>query len=281
MRERNKLIKTYFLLGLNHFEIVATLQTNDGIIISLRQLRRVLRQLGLFRKKHFSGVPSLNRFLEAQLAESGQLHGYRWMHLKCLQNGFVVTQKTIRQLLQILDPEGVETRRRRRLRRRRYFNKGPNYMWRTNCYDKLKPFGVCITGCIDGYSRYIMWLKAGPNTSDPVIIAYHFLQTVAMLNGCPQTLRADMGTENGVIEVIQRDFTNNGIKMQTSLPSFLYGKSTSNQRIESWWSTLRRQNSQFWINVFHGVKDSGHFSGDFLDKALIQFCFLDLIQVIF
>lgn len=147
--ERNNLIKTYFLCGLNHSEILASLQTNDGISLSLRQLRRLLRQLGLFRRRCFSCIPCLVRFLETQLSESAQLHGYRWMHLKCLQNGFVVTQKTVRQLLRILDPEGVETRRRRRLRRRRYFNKGPNYIWHTDCYDKLKPFGICITGCID------------------------------------------------------------------------------------------------------------------------------------
>jgi hypothetical protein len=32
--------------------------------------------------------------------------------------------------------------------------------------------------------------------------------------------------------------------------SFIVGKSIANQRIEAWWSTLRKECSQYWINVF-------------------------------
>ncbi|GAA6098847.1 uncharacterized protein LOC125141277 [Tachysurus ichikawai] len=45
------------------------------------------------------------------------LHGYKMMHLKCIQADYVVTQETIRQLLKILDPHGVQLRRRNRLLR--------------------------------------------------------------------------------------------------------------------------------------------------------------------
>lgn len=34
----------------------------------------------------------------------------------------------------------------------------------------------------------------------------------------------------------------------------------------------------FWINVFQTLQDDGHFSGDFLDRSLIQYCFLNLVQ---
>lgn len=30
--------------------------------------------------------------------------------------------------------------------------------------------------------------------------------------------------------------------------SFMYGRSVSNQRIEAWWSILRKMNTDFWIN---------------------------------
>ncbi len=33
------------------------------------------------------------------------------------------------------------------------------------------------------------------------------------------------------------------------------------------------------MDIFQTLKDDGHFSGDFLDKNLIQFCFLNLVQV--
>lgn len=32
-----------------------------------------------------------------------------------------------------------------------YNAKGPNYSWHTDGYDKLKPYGIAIHGCIDGY----------------------------------------------------------------------------------------------------------------------------------
>ncbi|KAF3859970.1 hypothetical protein F7725_000225, partial [Dissostichus mawsoni] len=33
-------------------------------------------------------------------------------------------------------------------------------------YDKLKPYGNAINGCIDGFSRYIMWMEAYTTNSD-------------------------------------------------------------------------------------------------------------------
>ncbi|KAJ8915721.1 hypothetical protein NQ315_000655 [Exocentrus adspersus] len=195
-----ELIKVYYQLGLQHQEIIACLLINHDISLSLRHLRRILATMGLFRRKIYSDVNSIANFIEAQIRKHG--------------HGFVVTQSTVRELLKILDPDGVAIRQRRRLRRRRYYNKGPNYLWHTDCYDKLKPFGICITGGIDGYSRYIIWLKAGPNTNNPAIIGYHFLEAVTTLLGCPQTLRADMGTENALqlaVEAKRFDLEQNGV----------------------------------------------------------------------
>lgn len=45
-----------------------------------------------------------------------------------------------------LDPIGVLERKQRRLKRRVYHNKGPNYLLHVDGYDKLKRFG---------FARYI------------------------------------------------------------------------------------------------------------------------------
>ena len=55
--------------------------------------------------------------------------------------------------MKTIDPEGVSLRKAHRLKRRKYRAKGPNYVWHVNGYDKLKPYGFCIHGSIDGYSR--------------------------------------------------------------------------------------------------------------------------------
>ena len=82
------------------------------------------------------------------------------MHQR-LQIGYhlQVDRETVRLILKVLDPDGVETRSRRRLQRRKYRSKGPDYIWHIDGYDKLKPFGFCIHDAIDGHSRRILWLR--------------------------------------------------------------------------------------------------------------------------
>ena len=49
----------------------------------------------------------------------------------------------------------------------------------------FKPFGFCIYGCIDGYSRRIMWLEVGITNSNPAIIRQYFLDCVKQGNCTP------------------------------------------------------------------------------------------------
>jgi hypothetical protein len=42
---------------------------------------------------------------------------------------------------------------------------------------------------------------------------------------------------------------------------------------------LRRQCVQFWMNQFSKLRDDGHFDGGKLDQLLIQYCFMEAIQV--
>lgn len=163
------LIIEYFSLGFKHTEIRAFLKSLHGYTIAARTLKRKLSRLGLYRRKCYSPINDVVRFIENELKTSGQLHGYRWMHLRCLQNNLVVTQGIVSEIQRLLDPKGHDFRKRKRLRRRQYFNKGPDYLWHVDSYDKLKPYGLCINGCIDGFSRYIIWLRIGPTSSDPKV----------------------------------------------------------------------------------------------------------------
>lgn len=277
---KEQLVKKYFFLGLQQKEIIVLLKNLHNIAIKPRTLKRILRKQKLFRRKHFSDLGSVANFIEDQLVKSGQMHGYRWMHLKCIQHGFSVTQEIVRELLLLLDPEGVEIRKRKRLRRRQYSNAGPNNVWHMDSYDKLKPYGICINGAIDGYSRYIIWLHAGCTSNDPKVIAGYYVNALKLLGGCPLTVRSDMGTENKTVDKMQcalRELlvNNNG----NHKPPFIYGKSPANQRIESWWSILRKHHAQYWMNLFEMLKDEDLFNGSFIDKTLMQFCFLKIIQV--
>lgn len=67
-----------------------------------------------------------------------------------------VKRDDVRQAISRLDPSGVQLRSRHRFVRRAYFTDGPNLVWHADVYDKLKPFGIAISGCIDGFSRKVM-----------------------------------------------------------------------------------------------------------------------------
>ena len=61
-------------------------------------------------------------------------------------------------------------------------------VWHVDGYDKLKPFGIAISGCIDGFSRKVMWLKSGSTNNDPGIIAQNYIQCLTEFGQLPALL---------------------------------------------------------------------------------------------
>lgn len=78
---------------------------------------------------------------------------------------------------------------------------------------------------------------------------------------------------------IQMLFRRNDGDERAGPRSCIAGLSSANQRIESWWGQMHKEGIEFWIQFFGELKDEGLFSGDFLDKALLQLCFRNIIQV--
>ena len=124
------------------------------------------------------------------------------MWAKMIKRGIIAKRERVMTLLKELDPDGVETRRKKRLRRRAYHTKGPNFIWHIDGYDKIKPFGFSVHGCVDGFPRRLLWLEVGPTSKNPEVIAKFYLDTVKQLGGVPRKIRADDGNENSVIEAL-------------------------------------------------------------------------------
>ena len=59
--------------------------------------------------------------------------------------------------------------------------------------------------------------------------------------------------------------------------SVIQGTSTSNQRIEYWWSFRRKECTEFWIQLFSQIEADGFFDGTFIDVNLMQYCFMHLV----
>ncbi|KAL1276985.1 hypothetical protein QQF64_023658, partial [Cirrhinus molitorella] len=153
----------------------------------------------------------------------------------CIQSVCSKELESEKIVLSLLNPVNFQAHHSRRLKRRQYFAQGPNFVWHIDSYDKMKPYGICINGCIDGFSRKFMWLNAASTNSDPRVIGGYFVEPLEHLGGFPRLVRTDMGTENVVVRDIQRYLRRKDDDERAAEHSYITGTSTANQRIESWW----------------------------------------------
>jgi hypothetical protein len=100
-------ITDYFNQGYNKYEILAFLSLLHGAVMSLRTLKRWLRRLQLKR-------PSQRNEMTKRLKKKHNL---------------VVRRDTIMRAMRVIDPDGVNARKRRRPKRRQYNTPGPNFLW--------------------------------------------------------------------------------------------------------------------------------------------------------
>jgi hypothetical protein len=127
--------------------------------------------------------------------------------------------------------------------------------------------------CIDGYSRRIMWLQCGSSNHLSSVVAGYYWECVLNIGGYPSKVRTDCGTENVTVAAIQS-------LCHGSTGAHIYGTSPGNQRIEAWWSFLRRNRSQWWIELFETLSQSGSFHmGHGKETDCLRFCFMDLLQL--
>ena len=122
----------------------------------------------------------------------------------------------------------------------------------------------------------MLWLKLSPSNKNPSEIAYYYINTVLKVGGVPRRMRADRGVENATVAGIQRFLLRSKSHQNCS---FLFGKSIANQRIEAWWSYLRKVFLHRWINYFKDLIDEGLFDpSDEVDQECLRFSFYGILQ---
>ena len=125
----------------------------------------------------------------------------------------------------------------------------------------------------------ILWLHICPSNNDPHIISYFYVNCISNLEYVPRTIRGDRGSENVVVAGM-RYFRREHQDSMSGNSSFLFGSPTNNQRIESWWSILKRQNSAWWINFFKDLQDEGLFDPSLNHhKECMKFCFSGILKM--
>ena len=197
--QEEELIRSYFYGGFKYDEIREFLEKNHDINMSIATLKRRVKAYGLKRKNPEYDVNEVREKIRGLLDGPGCSGGYRTVWHTLEIQGIRVPRKIVQEIPKDLDPDGTVERKAHRLQRRTYHNRGPNDVWHCDGYDKLKPFGFPIHGCIDGWSKKMLWLHVTRSKNSPHNIADYYLDAVQHFGGCPQKLVTDLGTENGII----------------------------------------------------------------------------------
>ena len=157
---REEVIITHcFEKGFEYKKILSFLDKFHGTIMSLRTLKSRIKSFGLSRRSAQVDEQVLKTRIRQELDRPGRLHGYRALWHTLQLEGIIVPRNEVERLLKEMDPEGCESRRAKRLTKRNYISAGPNFCWHVDGYDKLKPYGFPIHGCMDGCSRKIYGSK--------------------------------------------------------------------------------------------------------------------------
>ncbi|KAH3710299.1 hypothetical protein DPMN_069774 [Dreissena polymorpha] len=154
---------------------------------------------------------------------------------KTILHSVQVKRSQLRERLHIVDKEGIQERRHRRLHRRIYNVEAPNYVWHIDINHKLIRWRFIISGGVDGFSRFVVFLKCIDNNKSKTV--YGCFKEAVSKYGIPKKVRTDQGMEN---LDIARYMLDNGYGMIT-------GKSVHNQRV-----------ARMWRDVYEGVLSYFH-----------------------
>ena len=94
-----------------------------------------------------------------------------------------VTRKEVHESLKVVDAEGLQIRKRRKLVRRIFHSRGRDEVWSLDGHDKLKRWGFPIHGVNDVYLRYLIWLRVGLSNRDPRFVLSHYLAAIEEIAG--------------------------------------------------------------------------------------------------
>ena len=262
----------FYTYGFNDRSILRDLEAKDGLTASLSGIKKIRLENGMKRRfrtteERTAALEAAMEFIQRDIQQTPAIlgfgRGYLYNYVR-LKGGVLVSQNRLYDFYRTVFPDEVQKRREGNFKHRTNFTvPGPNFLWSLDGYDKLKQFGFQIYACIDAYSRCVIWFYIGRSATTALCTLKQFLRTVQHLGMRPFFTRSDHGIETPLWVAAQATLARAGpaditfedeagvthrYRQGDRIEScHMYGPSTRNIRIESWWRRLRSGATDRWI----------------------------------
>lgn len=235
------------------------------------------------------GVPlqTISDAVQTELEGPGKLLGYRAMNQKLrTQYNVKVPRHLVHNLMYDLDPEGLEGRnlqKKGKKVKQPFTSEGPLWVISLDGHDKLcgyqnSTFPLGVYGCMDTFSRKILFLFVCYSNSNPLIVGKKYLEYLYRTEVLPQFLRVDKGTETGKMATIQAYLMNQFGIMDDPLHSVIYGPSTTN-KIERWWRDLHERLEKYFKAQLNALLRGREYDPhDLTNRQLLAYVYLPIVQ---
>ena len=250
-------------------------------------LDRRLRHFEIYYIDHTISLQQVSEAVGKELEGPGKLLGYRTMHHKLrTQHGIKVPRHLVHNMMADLDPDGLDARNlQKRLKRKKkpFESDGPLSLVSLDGHDKLCgyqnwTFPLAVYGCLDTFSRKILFLFLSHSNSDPLIIGNRYLAYLTETQILPKTLRVDKGTETGKMASIHVFLQDKIGDLENPMDSIIFGPSTTN-KIERWWRDLHERLEKYFKQQLSELLSNREYDPhNILDRKLLYYVYKPIIE---
>jgi len=173
-------LKQYVASNMQRSEILDFVKRDYGMYPwSIPTLDRRLRHFVVRYINRNTPVADVVNAVQMELRGGGQKLGYRNINLKLrTEHNICVPRILVGEIMWELDPDGVKSGRvwkKKNLPKRTFVCDSPNWLFSLDGHDKMmgyqnSTFPPAIYGCLDTFSRKIMFLNVWDGNSEPMLI---------------------------------------------------------------------------------------------------------------
>ncbi len=221
--------------------------------VSRWTIYRRIQEYNLYHLTEFSNLSDeeIDQILESYITRHGRTTGQVLIIGYLRSQGIHLPRRRVRESIARVDPANAALRWGAAVYRRSYQVPWANSLWHLDGHHSLIRWSLVVHGCIDGFSRMIIFLHCSSNNLSTTVLNL-FLDAIENDGGLwPSRIRVDHGVENVLVCDAMVETRGEG------RASFIAGPSTHNQRIERLWRYVFRTVCHYFYFVLYGMEDSG------------------------